>query len=493
MTVRFLQRWPSGPATTPSPGDPSTNSNGYWFQIAFGSGNTIQYSLKSSQNTQASPPAIPSAAPGWGVSPNNGGYPHAAWRFGSYYVANSPTTQQINAGGKIRGIGLQPYYNRDMIGTVGWYSAGYNAATPVSVTNNIMYTNFSNKTSIMVGSGGPAHPGMNSTHKMGSPTHIYWARGTLWPSNNNYSNAYWKMSKANMVHVTGNPSPTSYPTKYILQPVGTVPATRQGTPWSDDTNARLTIWSLTSWQSAPYTSDTNFSNVGNHGAYAAPGDYSWNHGQAVSSKTYAKVFTGGGSLHKYFPTTNNNYREQTIQFPYAAFPYGSSYSIPQADMGQSLVNNTGYGSPNRGGNYGGAHAAVSGTGAGYVFGGWSGNSTAPNTVAAVINKVRVYPHATVDGEATTLGDSKFSGQFGGKVSSGSDTNQGMYHVRWLEGTPRDDYTPTPAFPATTKTFAFPFSSFVTVSEFTAYQPSIPSWPTRIDIGNFAKSWGHANS
>jgi hypothetical protein len=492
MTVRFLQRWPDGPGTTPSPSDPSTASNGYWFQIALGSGNLIQYSLKSSQNTQASPPAIPSLAPGYGVPVNNGGYPHAAWRFGTYYIANSPTTRQINAGGKIKAAGLQPYYNRDMIGTVGWYSAGADTSQETN-RNNIMFTSFSNKTSIMVGSAGPSYPGLANSHKMGSPTHIYFARGNLWPSSNNFSNAYWKMSKSNMVHVTGNPTTTSYPTKYILQPVGTVPATRQGTPWSDDTNARLTIWGLSFWMTAPYTSDVNFASGGNHGTYAAPGDYQWNHGQAVSSKTYAKVFTGGGPLHKYFPTVNNSYREQTIQFPYAAFPYGSSYSIPQADMGQSLVNNTGYGSSNRGGNNAGAHAAVSGAGAGYVWGGYSGNTSAPNTVAAVINKVRIYPHATVDGEATTLGDTKYSGRYGGNVSSGSDTNQGMFHVAYASGTAPNTYPLGPSVPAPANTFVFPFSSFVSVSEFTAYQPSIPSWPTRIPIGSFTDTWGHANS
>lgn len=489
MTVRFIQRWPAGPTTSPSPGNPSSNPNGYWFQIAFGSGNTIQYSLKSSQNTQASPPAIPSAAPGHGVSPANGGYPHAAWRFGTYYTNNAPTTQQINAGGKIKATGLQPYYNRDMIGTVGWYSAG--GATSDTNRSNIMYTSFSNKTSIMVGAGGPAHHGMKEVHKMGSPTHIYFARGQLTPSSNNFSNSYWKMSKSNMVHVTGNPSPTSFPSKWILQPVATVPATRQGTPWSDDTNSRLTIWQLTYWMSAPYTSDVNFSNVGNHSSYAAPGDYQWNHGQAVSSKTYAKVFTGGGPLHKFFPTANNNYREQTIQFPYAAFPYGSSYSIPQADMGQSLVNNTGYGSPNRGGNYGGAHAAVSGAGAGYVFGGWSGNVGAPNTAASVISKVRVYPHATADGEATTLGDTNYAGQYGASVSTGSDTNQGMYHVDTASDTPNTYPLIVPT--SWEQTLYFPFSSFVSVSGVFSYNPSIPSWPTRISISSFTESWGHANS
>lgn len=492
MTVRFTQRWPSGPTTSPSPGDPSSSPNGYWFQIGFGSGNTVQYSLKSSQNTQASPPAIPSSAPGWGVAPANGGYSHAAWRFGTYYVNNSPTTVQINAGGKIKGVGLQPYYNRDMIGTVGWFSAG--GATDPTNRSNVMFTSFANKTSIMVGSGGPAHHGMKEVHKMASPTHVYWSRGQLTPSNNTFSNSFWKMSKQNQVHVTGNPSPTGWPSKYILQPVATTPATRNGTPWSEDTNGRLYVWQMTSWISSPYASDVNFSGIGNHGTYAVNSDFQWNHGQAASSKTYAKVFTGGGPLHKYYPSNSNSYREQTIQFPYAAFPYGPSYSIPQADMGQSLVNNTGYGSPNRGGaSNAGAHAAVSGAGAAYVWGGWSSNSGCPNTAAAVISKVRVYPHATVDGEATTLGDTNYAGHYGASITTGSDLNQAMYHT----GNPGLAITPNTynvVIPGTlSKTIVFPFSSFVSVTGFTSYQPSIPSWPTRIDIGNFCESWGHANS
>jgi len=494
MTVYFTQTFPDAPTTVPSPTNHLQSNNGYAFQIAMGSANVRSFSIKSGGLSQASSYSTPNLSPGKGVPVRNGGYDHGAFRFGSYHISSSPALVFLNNGGKIRGTGLQPYYNKDMIGQVGFFSGGTQNTSSAS-RGNIYFTSFSNKTGIMVGTSGPDHHGMKEIHKASSPTHVYWMRGAIFPSSNVFSPSFWKMSKQNQVAVSGNPDPNSWPTKYILQPTSALPAARTGTPWSEDTNSRIHIWSISGWITTPYTSDTSFSSGGNHGTYAAPGDFSGNHGQAVSSKTYAKVFTGGGPLHKFYPTVNNSYREQTIQFPYAAFPYGSSYSIPQADMGQSLVNDTGYGSSNRGGNYSGGHAATSSAGAGYVWGGWSGNASAPNTVTGVINKVRVYPHATVDGESTTLGETNYVGHFGGSVTSGGDTNQGMYHA----GSPSLGVVPS-TYPnqfGTTnevqKTFVFPYSSFVQVSVFDNWVPSMPTWTSRTYSGEYTESWGHANT
>lgn len=500
MTVYFTQRWPGGPSTTPSPGNPNQGNNGYSFQIALGNPAVTAghkgFSIKNAGPHQATSAFMPVSAPGRGQV--NGGYPHAAISFGSYWIANSPSFVKLNHGGKIKAIGLQPYYNTDMVGQVGFFSGG----TPNGNSthrSNVMFTSFTNKTSIMVGTAGPSHPGMKESHKASSPTHVYWMRGAIFPGSNNFASSFWKMSKQNQVAVSGQPSTSTWPTKYIMQPVSNMPSTntRSATPWSEDTNSRIYMWSGSGWITTPYISDTSFSSGGNHGAYAAPGDFSWNHGQAVSSKTYAKVFTGGGSLHKYYPTTSNSGREQTIQFPYAAWPYGSSYSIPQADMGQSLVPQTGYGGGNRGGNYTGGHAATSSASAGYVFGGWSGNSSAPNTVSAVINKVRVYPHATADGESTVLGETNYVGHYGGTVSAGGDTNQGMYHA----GNPSltvvpssyPIYTPTTSNNAKRYTYVFPYSSFATVTSFDNWVPSMPNWTGRQYAGDYIDSWGHANT
>ncbi len=504
MVVRFLQRHPTGSPTTPSPGNPNQSNNGYSFQMSFGTPNTTHYSIKSAGPHQAASAFMPTLAPGRGVQPRNGGYQYASFTFGSYFTENSPSFVQMNMGGRIKGVGLQPYFNKDMIGTTGWFSGGANSplvnnsplgGSKSTTRQNVFYTNFANKTSIMVGTAGPAHHGLTESHKAASPTHVYWMRGAQYPSTNNFSNTFWKMSKQHQIETVGNPSVSSYPTKFILQPVSSIPSNRVGTPYSEDTNGRIYVWNISSWQTTPYLSDTSFTSGGNYASqYNAPGDFSWNHGQAASSKTYAKLFVGSGPAHKYYPGNSNGLREQTVQFPYAAFPYGNSYSVPQADMGQSLVPQTGSGSSNRGpqGTYGG-HAATSSASSGYVWGGWSANSGCPNTISAVIGKVRVYPHATADGEATTLGDTNYVGHYGGKVSSGGDAYQAMYHI----GSPTLAITPN-TYPLnfsseTEKTFVFPYASFTSVTAFNSYQPSLSFYPNYLRSGYYSGSYGHANT
>lgn len=394
MPITFRQY--NGPTTT-----------GYNFEI-----DTPHAGLRTITATQPNP-GLPQATPL--------GYPSI-----SFTAVSSPAAPQgapftnfnvRDTNVKIIAGAFYPRGNRDMIGEMGYFTWGASQSPTIPTYGaNIRHTDFSSQTTITAGRWSPSMPGVYKPGRAASPTSIYTLAGGQ--SNlNTATSGVWKFPKSTTTVITLSPSTSASPVTFGT-PVGNSSSARGGEYWSESVNGKYyqAGWPnpTISIYSAPYASDTNSASVGTISTPQWTTSFA-GVSQVGSARDYSFHRWGMQPGNPYYPTTSpGTGREVFSRLPFAGYPYGPAYTVPDLNMMQ------GYGDTHH--PYGGNHLVASTVENGYVWGGWYGPSSSPQPFN---RQVRVHPWANFDLNYILLGDSNVKGIGGG---NGNNEEEALYHA-----------------------------------------------------------------